>query len=52
MNATTLLLLILLLLAIGAAPAWGYSRHWGYGPSGVLGLLVIILVILMVMGRI
>jgi len=42
----------LILLLIGAAPAWPHSRNWGYGPSGGLGLVVIILLILVLLGRI
>jgi hypothetical protein len=42
-----LLLLILILLLMGAAPAWPYSRTWGYGPSGLVGVLLIILIVLM-----
>ncbi len=45
-----ILLVILLLILIGALPTWGYSRSWGYAPSGLLGLLLIILVILLIMG--
>lgn len=48
----TILLIILILLLIGALPNWGYSRGWGYGPSGGLGLVVLILLILVLMGRI
>lgn len=46
-----ILLIILILLVIGAVPRWGYSRGWGYGPSGILGLIVIIVVILLLLGR-
>ncbi len=49
---STILLIILILLLLGALPAWPYSRGWGYYPSGGLGLIVIILVILLLMGRI
>jgi hypothetical protein len=49
---STILLIILILLLLGAIPAWPYSRNWGYGPSGGLGLIVIILIILVLMGRI
>lgn len=52
MTLGTILLIILILLLIGAIPSWPYSRSWGYGPSGGLGLLVIILLILVLMGRI
>jgi hypothetical protein len=45
-------IVVLLVLALGAVPAWPYSRGWGYYPSGGLGLVVLILVILLLMGRI
>ena len=45
----TILLIILILLLVGAFPAWPYSRNWGYYPSGGLGLIVLILVILLLM---
>ncbi|MDB6155491.1 MAG: hypothetical protein JWL90_3944 [Chthoniobacteraceae bacterium] len=48
----TILLIILILLLVGALPTWGHSRQWGYGPSGGLGLIVIILIILLLMGKI
>ena len=48
----TILLIILILLLLGAVPAWPYSRNWGYYPSGGLGLVVLILLILVLMGRI
>jgi Protein of unknown function (DUF3309) len=48
----TVLLLILVLLVLGALPTWPYSSGWGYYPSGGLGLLLIILLILVLMGRI
>ena len=47
----TILLIILILMLLGAVPAWPYSRNWGYGPSGGLGLVVIILLILVLTGR-
>ena len=49
---STILLIILVLLLVGALPAWPYSRGWGYYPSGGLGLVVIVLVILLLLGRI
>jgi flagellin-like protein len=49
---STILLIILILLLIGAVPAWPYSAGWGYGPSGILGLVLLILIILMLVGRI
>jgi len=51
MSLGTILLIVLILLLIGAIPSWPHSRSWGYGPSGGLGLLVIIIVVLLVMGR-
>ncbi|MEV8518735.1 DUF3309 family protein [Dyella marensis] len=45
-----ILLIVLILLLIGAVPAWPYSRGWGYGPSGGLGVLLIIVVVLLLMG--
>ena len=52
MSVGTIVLIILILLLIGAIPSWGYSRGWGYGPSGILGLLVVVVLILLLMGRI
>jgi hypothetical protein len=48
----TILLIVLILMLLGAVPAWPHSRSWGYGPSGGLGLVVLILVILLLMGKI
>jgi hypothetical protein len=48
----TILVVVLLLAALGALPSWPYSRSWGYYPSGGLGLVVLILVILLLLGRI
>ncbi|HEX8641875.1 MAG TPA: DUF3309 family protein [Allosphingosinicella sp.] len=48
----TILIIVLILLLIGALPSWGYSRGWGYGPSGLLGIVLIVLIILLLMGRI
>jgi Protein of unknown function (DUF3309) len=45
-------LVVVILLLIGAIPSWPHSRNWGYGPSGVLGVVVLIVVLLVVMGRI
>ncbi len=47
-----ILLVIVILLFAGAMPTWGYSRNWGYGPSGGLGLILLILLILLLMGYI
>ena len=48
----TLLIVVLVLMLIGAIPAWPHSRQWGYYPSGGLGLVLLVLIILMVSGRI
>ena len=47
----TILLIVLILLLIGAIPSWPYSRGWGYGPSGIVGLVVIVVLILLLTGR-
>jgi hypothetical protein len=47
----TVLLIILVLLLVGALPSWPYSRGWGYYPSSGLGLVVVVLVVLLLMGR-
>jgi hypothetical protein len=52
MTLGTILLIVLILLLIGAIPAWPHSRGWGYAPSGGIGLILIILVVLLLMGRI
>ena len=49
---STILLIILILLLVGALPTWSHSSKWGYGPSGGLGLVVLILIVLLLMGRI
>jgi hypothetical protein len=50
MTLGTILLIVLILILIGAIPAWPHSRNWGYGPSGGLGLVVLILIILLLLG--
>lgn len=52
MSLSLILLIVLILILIGALPTWGHSRSWGYGPSGGIGLVVLILVVLLLMGRI
>jgi hypothetical protein len=52
MNLGTILLIILVLALLGALPTWPYSAGWGYYPSGGVGLIVLIVIILLVLGRI
>ncbi|HLT25254.1 MAG TPA: DUF3309 family protein [Zeimonas sp.] len=52
MALSTILLIVLVLLLIGAIPSWPYSRGWGYGPSGILGVILVVVVVLALMGRI
>jgi Protein of unknown function (DUF3309) len=51
MTLGTILLIILILVLLGVLPTWGHSREWGYGPSGIVGVIVVILIILLLMGR-
>lgn len=48
----TLVVVILVLLLVGAFPRWGYNANWGYGPSGLLGLLLVVLIVLLLLGHI
>ena len=52
MSLGTILFVIPFLVLIGALPNWGYSSGWGYGPSGAVGVIVVILLILVLMGRV
>lgn len=52
MSIGLILTIVLILLLLGAIPSWGHSRNWGYGPSGILGVILIVVIILMVMGMI
>jgi hypothetical protein len=52
MSLGTLLLIVLILMLIGVIPTWPHSRSWGYAPSGVLGLVVVIIIVLLLPGRI
>ena len=47
MTVGTILLIILILVLLGVLPTWGHSREWGYGPSGIVGVIVVILIILL-----
>lgn len=51
MTLTTILLIVLVLLLIGALPSWPYSASWGYAPSGVLGTILVVLLVLWLLGR-
>ena len=52
MSIGTILIIVLILILVGALPAWPYSRSWGYGPTGMAGVVVIVLIVLLLMGRI
>lgn len=47
----TVLIIILILLLLGAVPRWGYSSGWGYGPSGIVGILLIVVIVLLLTGH-
>ena len=47
-----IIIIILLVLMLGSAPRWGYSNNWGYGPSGFLGFILLVLIVLYAVGRI
>ena len=51
MSNGTILLIILVLVLLGVFPAWGHSRSWGYGPSGIVGLIVVVLIVLLLLGK-
>ena len=51
MNLGTILLIILVLVLVGVLPTWPHSQSWGYGPSGLVGVVVVVLIILFLMGR-
>jgi hypothetical protein len=51
MTLSTILIIILILLLIGAIPSWPYSRGWGYAPSGILGVILVVILVLALMGR-
>ncbi|RUR19326.1 DUF3309 domain-containing protein [Legionella sp. km535] len=48
----TIILVLLILFLLGGLPHWGYSREWGYGPSGLIGLILVIYLVLVLIGRI
>ncbi|WP_374445957.1 DUF3309 family protein [Stella sp.] len=49
---STILIVILILIVIGSLPTWPYSRGWGYGPTGGLSLVLVVLLVLVLMGRV
>ncbi|MBY0334186.1 MAG: DUF3309 domain-containing protein [Acetobacteraceae bacterium] len=49
--SSTLLLIILIIVLLGVLPTWPYSRGWGYFPSGILGVILVVLIVLLLMGR-
>ena len=51
MSLGMILLIVLVLMLLGAVPAWPHSRSWGYAPSGVLGVVVVVVLVLFLMGR-
>ena len=51
MSVGTIVLILLILILIGVVPAWPHSRGWGYGPSSVLGVILLVVIILLLMGR-
>jgi hypothetical protein len=51
-TVSTLLLIVIVLLLVGALPSWPHSRSWGYGPSGLLGVLLVVLLVMALMGRV
>jgi Protein of unknown function (DUF3309) len=51
MGLGTILLIVLILMLVGVIPTWPHSRGWGYAPSGVVGLIVVVLLVLLLMGR-
>ncbi|BCG77861.1 DUF3309 family protein [Mesorhizobium sp. 113-3-3] len=51
MPISTLVIVVLILVLIGAVPAWPHSRSWGYGPSGIVGVVLVVVLALLLMGR-
>jgi Protein of unknown function (DUF3309) len=52
MSLGTILLIVLILALVGVLPTWPHSSSWGYGPSGIVGLLVVVVIILFVLGKV
>lgn len=51
MSVSTILIVLLVLMLVGVVPSWPHSRNWGYGPSGLLGLVLVIVLVLWLMGK-
>jgi hypothetical protein len=51
MSLGLIALIVLVLVLLGVMPTWGHSRSWGYGPTGIVGLVVVVLLVLLLMGR-
>jgi hypothetical protein len=51
MSLGTILLIVVILILVGVLPAWPHARGWGYGPTGIAGLVVVVLIVLLLMGR-
>jgi len=51
MSLGTILIIVLILVLVGALPTWPHSRKWGYAPSGIVGTVVLILIVLFLLGR-
>ncbi|MGX5826151.1 DUF3309 family protein [Mesorhizobium sp. 43Arga] len=51
MPISTLVIVVLILVLIGAVPTWPHSRSWGYGPSGIIGVVLVVVLVLLLMGR-
>jgi hypothetical protein len=52
MGLETILIIVLILVLLGAVPAWPHSRGWGYGPSGLVGLILVVILVLALLGRV
>lgn len=52
MTLSTILIIILILILLGAIPRWSHSQNWGYGPSGIIGVVLVVLLILVLLGKI
>ena len=51
MSVGTILLIVLVLMLVGVVPTWPYARNWGYGPSGIVGVVLVVVIILFLLGR-